>query len=189
MFFEGTLQEGITSAVEQAKLVVCFVTDGQPESQKWETEFLTDENLREHLAKEAVVLKLQAGSTEAGYLAAIFPLPKTPTLVCIKNGELKEYIASGVSKEEFSNRLAKALGVTLKTWHRHLVKRRLLLNLPPLLYDLPLQYYPLLTRQPLLHQQPLRHKRPRLLLHHRPPHHHHQQHHRAPFPTRESNPS
>lgn len=26
MFFEGTLQEGITSAVEQAKLVVCFVT-------------------------------------------------------------------------------------------------------------------------------------------------------------------
>lgn len=115
MFFEGTLQEGITSAVEQAKLVVCFVTDGQPESQKWETEFLTDENLREHLAKEAVVLKLQAGSTEAGYLAAIFPLPKTPTLVCIKNGELKEYIASGVSKEEFSNRLAKALGVTLKT--------------------------------------------------------------------------
>jgi len=25
-----------------------------------------------------------AGSTEAGYLAAIFPLPKTPTLVLIK---------------------------------------------------------------------------------------------------------
>lgn len=61
------------------------------------------------------MLKLQAGSTEAGYLAAIFPLPKTPTLVCIKNGELKEYIVSGVSKEEFLSRLAKALGVTLRT--------------------------------------------------------------------------
>jgi hypothetical protein len=74
---------------------------------------LTPAQLKEHLAKEAVMLKLQAGSTEAGYLAAIFPLPKTPTLVCIRNGELKEYIVSGVSKEEFLNRLAKALDVTL----------------------------------------------------------------------------
>jgi hypothetical protein len=59
-----------------------------------------------------VVLRLQAGSTEAGYLAAIFPLPKTPTLVIIRNGELKEYIVAGVSKADFINRTAKALGVT-----------------------------------------------------------------------------
>lgn len=59
-----------------------------------------------------MVLRLQAGSTEAGYLAAIFPLPKTPTLVIIRNGELKEYIVSGVSKTDFVNRTAKALGVT-----------------------------------------------------------------------------
>lgn len=30
MFFEGTLQEGIASAVQQAKLVVCFVTGTMP---------------------------------------------------------------------------------------------------------------------------------------------------------------
>lgn len=56
------------------------------------------------------MLKLQAGSTEAGYLAAIFPLPKTPTLVIMYKGELKEYIAAGVSKEDFISRTAKALG-------------------------------------------------------------------------------
>lgn len=56
------------------------------------------------------MLKLQAGSTEAAYLAAIFPLPKTPTLVIMNKGELKEYIAAGVSKEDFISRTAKALG-------------------------------------------------------------------------------
>lgn len=55
------------------------------------------------------MLRLQAGSTEAGYLAAIFPLPKTPTLVMMNKGELKEYIAAGVSKEDFVSRTAKAL--------------------------------------------------------------------------------
>jgi len=33
------------------------------------------------LADKAILLKLAAGSQEAGYLAALFPLPKTPTLV------------------------------------------------------------------------------------------------------------
>lgn len=56
------------------------------------------------------MLKLQAGSTEAGYLAAIFPLPKSPTLVIMNKGQLKEYIAAGVSREDFISRAAKALG-------------------------------------------------------------------------------
>lgn len=46
-----------------------------------------------------------AGSEEAGYLAQIFPLPKTPTVVIIKNGELKEYLTSGTSREDFVNRI------------------------------------------------------------------------------------
>ncbi|KAB5560179.1 hypothetical protein GE09DRAFT_1220836 [Coniochaeta sp. 2T2.1] len=109
MFFQGTLQEGIAAALQQSKLVVCFVTDGESESQKWETEFL----IRQPLTTKAVMLKLQAGSTEAGYLAAIFPLPKTPTLVIMNKGELKEYIAAGVSKEDFMARASKALGSTV----------------------------------------------------------------------------
>ncbi|KAK2600734.1 hypothetical protein N8I77_010246 [Diaporthe amygdali] len=108
MFFTGTLQEGISKALQETKLVVCFVTDDEEESKTWETEFLTDETIAPSLDKDAVALRLQAGSQEAGYLAAIFPLPKNPTLVIIKNGELKEYISAGTSKEEFVRRVSGA---------------------------------------------------------------------------------
>ncbi|TLS22335.1 uncharacterized protein PpBr36_09694 [Pyricularia pennisetigena] len=111
MFFDGTLQEGIAAAVQQAKMVVSFVTDGGEESTKWEEEYLVDDSIKTVLSTQAVVLRLQAGSEEAKYLAAIFPLPKTPTLVLIRNGELKEYIASGVSRDDFMARLQKALGI------------------------------------------------------------------------------
>ncbi|KAI3399439.1 hypothetical protein diail_6915 [Diaporthe ilicicola] len=108
MFFTGTLQEGISKALQETKLVVCFVTDGEEESKTWENEFLTDDAIAPALEKDAVSLRLQAGSQEAGYLAAIFPLPKNPTLVVIKNGELKEYISAGTSKEEFVRRVSGA---------------------------------------------------------------------------------
>jgi hypothetical protein len=106
MFFTGTLQEGISKALQEAKLVVCFVTDEEEESTAWENEFLTDGAVAPLMAKDAVSLRLKAGTQEAGYLAAIFPLPKNPTLVIIKNGELKEYISAGTSKEEFVRRVS-----------------------------------------------------------------------------------
>lgn len=108
VFFTGTLQEGITTALQQSKLVVCFVTDDKEESKNWESEYLTDEIIAPLLGKDAVVLRLEAGSEEAGYLAAIFPLPKTPTLVVIKNGQLEEYVSAGTSKEDFVSRISKA---------------------------------------------------------------------------------
>jgi hypothetical protein len=61
MFYEGDLQSGISKAVQEAKLVACFVTgetsshpatsplcsdmslDNSEESQLWEHEFLPDE--------------------------------------------------------------------------------------------------------------------------------------------------
>lgn len=36
------------------------------------------------LSGQSILLRLEAGSIEAGYLAAIFPIPKTPTFVVIK---------------------------------------------------------------------------------------------------------
>lgn len=57
---------------------------------------------------KAIALRLKAGSDEAGYLAQIFPLPKTPTVVIMKHGELKEYIAAGTAKDEFLRRLSGA---------------------------------------------------------------------------------
>lgn len=108
VFFTGTLQEGISTALQQSKLVVCFVSDDKEESKRWESEYLTNETIAPLLGKDAVVLRLEAGSEEAGYLAAIFPLPKTPTVVVIWNGQLKEYVSAGTSKEDFVRRVSKA---------------------------------------------------------------------------------
>ncbi|KAF2966780.1 hypothetical protein GQX73_g6810 [Xylaria multiplex] len=109
MFFQGSLQDGISTALQQSKQVVCFVTDGESESQQWEDEFLTDDSIQPGLESQSVILKLVAGSEEAGYLEALFPVPKKPTIVVIQNGQLKEYIASGTSREEFIRRLSKTI--------------------------------------------------------------------------------
>lgn len=108
MFFTGTLQEGISKALQEAKLVFCFVTDNGEESKTWEDEYLKDDTIAPLLEKDAVLLRLEAGSQEAGYLAALVPLPKSPTLVVIKNGELKEYISSDTSRVEFVRRVGGA---------------------------------------------------------------------------------
>ncbi|KAG9243563.1 hypothetical protein BJ878DRAFT_510141 [Calycina marina] len=106
MFYEGDLKSGINKALQESKLVACFVTDEDDESNAWEREFIEDESVKTAIASQTVLLRLIAGSQEAGYLAAIFPLPKTPTLVVIENGQLKEYIVSGVPKDEFLRRLS-----------------------------------------------------------------------------------
>ncbi|KAM5347033.1 hypothetical protein ACJ41O_010038 [Fusarium nematophilum] len=112
MFYKGTLQDGISTAVGQQKLVLCFVTDEEEESTQWENEFLPDETLSDLLKNHAIALRLKAGSEEAGYLAQIFPLPRTPTVVIIKNGELKEYITPGTTKEDFLRRIQNAFNST-----------------------------------------------------------------------------
>ncbi|KAK2010099.1 UBX domain-containing protein [Colletotrichum eremochloae] len=108
MFFTGSLQEGIATALQQNKCVFCFVTDEEAESQTWETEYLIESAIAALIRDEAVALRLKKGSEEAGYLAAIFPLPNTPTVVIIKNGNLKEYITAGTSKDEFVRRVTTA---------------------------------------------------------------------------------
>jgi len=57
----------------------------------------------------SVLLRLKAGSQEAGFLTALFPIPKNPTLVVLRNGKLEEYIAAGTRKEDFSKRVRTAL--------------------------------------------------------------------------------
>ncbi|KAM4065004.1 UBX domain-containing protein [Hirsutella rhossiliensis] len=108
MFYKGSLQEGISTAVGQQKMVFCFVTNDNEESRTWEDDFLQDSSLKELLLGQAVALRLEAGSDSAGYLAQIFPLPQTPTIVIMKHGELKEYIAPGTGKDEFIRRVQSA---------------------------------------------------------------------------------
>ncbi|KAG7117796.1 UBX domain-containing protein 7 like [Verticillium longisporum] len=97
MFFEGSLQEGIAAALLQGKPVACFVTDDGEESRTWLDDYMQDAPIKNLLSNQAILMRLEAGSDEAGHLAAIFPLPKTPTLVIIKNGDLKGYITSATT--------------------------------------------------------------------------------------------
>jgi len=110
-FFQGSLQEGIAAALQQAKAVVCFVTDGEAESQQWEDDFFKEEEILSLLQTNAVTLRLKASSQEEGFLAQLYPIPKRPTAVVIRNAQLKEYIAAGVSKDEFIRRMK--LGLTV----------------------------------------------------------------------------
>ncbi|PKS09366.1 hypothetical protein jhhlp_003980 [Lomentospora prolificans] len=112
MFFPGSLQEALASAVQNSRAVVCFVTDDGEESQTWENEFLTQGPISHLISSNAVALRLKAGSEEAGYLAAIFPVPKFPTLVVLRNGQLKEYIAPGTTKDEFTSRILSSLSTS-----------------------------------------------------------------------------
>lgn len=42
MFFEGDLQSGISYAITQQKLVICFLSDDGNESSEWESLLLQD---------------------------------------------------------------------------------------------------------------------------------------------------
>ncbi|OTA56842.1 hypothetical protein K449DRAFT_154777 [Hypoxylon sp. EC38] len=108
VFFQGSLQDGISLAIQQAKMVLAFVTDDSDESHLWENELLTNDTLKSPLESYAVALRLPAGSEEAGYLEALFPIPKKPTIVII-HGTLKEYIQGGTPKEDLVRRIAAIL--------------------------------------------------------------------------------
>ncbi|EKG11591.1 UBX domain-containing protein [Macrophomina phaseolina MS6] len=109
MFYEGDLQSGISLAIQQAKLVVCFVRDASEESSTWENGWLRDEPIAPLIAEKTVTLRLDAGSQEAGFLSAFCPIAKTPVIVVIHNGQLKLCLVGGISREDFVSRLSAVL--------------------------------------------------------------------------------
>jgi hypothetical protein len=55
-------------------------------------------------------LRLESGSTEAGFLAAFCKLGSAPTLIVIDKGKLQLQVGSEVGQEEFVNSVRKVLG-------------------------------------------------------------------------------
>ncbi|KAL4991558.1 hypothetical protein BDW68DRAFT_143774 [Aspergillus falconensis] len=108
MFFTGTLQEGITLAVQESKAVICFVPDDGETSSTWQEYFQGDEFTR-LLELQSVLLRIAKDSPEAGFLASVCPISKYPTVVVIKNGMLREYIVPDISKDEIRSRLKAAI--------------------------------------------------------------------------------
>ncbi|RAH75525.1 UBX domain protein [Aspergillus aculeatinus CBS 121060] len=116
MFYSGSLQEGIVSAVSQAKAVVCFVRDDEQTSSTWEDNYFTgDEEFTRLLETRAVLLRLTKDSQEAGFLTSFCPIVKFPTVVVIKNGMLCDYLVPEISEEDFRSRLAAKLNETQAT--------------------------------------------------------------------------
>ncbi|CAI6336874.1 unnamed protein product [Periconia digitata] len=112
MFHQGNLQSGITLAIQEQKLVGILVGDDGPESAQWENEWLHSGWIENLLEQTAVLLRLEAGSTEAGFLSAFCTISSTPTFVVIHNGQLKEQLSAGISQDEFVNRVRKVLGAS-----------------------------------------------------------------------------
>ncbi|KAL4922193.1 hypothetical protein BDW62DRAFT_78901 [Aspergillus aurantiobrunneus] len=110
MFFAGTLQEGISSAVQNSKTVICFVSDDGETSLTWQEEYFTgQEQFTQLLEARSVLLRIGKDSPEAGFLASVCPVSQYPTVVVIRNGMLREYIVPYISKNEFRNRLTAAI--------------------------------------------------------------------------------
>ncbi|KAI1092914.1 hypothetical protein F5B19DRAFT_452259 [Rostrohypoxylon terebratum] len=109
VFYQGSLEDAIALAVREAKMVLAFVDDSSDESKLWETELCTNESLKSPLEQYAVSLRLLKDSREAGFLEALFPIPKKPTIIIIQNGTLKEYIQAGTPKQDLVRRVAAIL--------------------------------------------------------------------------------
>ncbi|KAL4997620.1 hypothetical protein BDV10DRAFT_169153 [Aspergillus recurvatus] len=110
MFFTGTLQEGITLAIQESKAVICFVPDDGETSSTWQEEYFQgDEQFKRVLESQSVLLRIAKDSPEAGFLASVCPISRYPTVVVIRNGMLREYIVPDISKDEIRSRLTAAI--------------------------------------------------------------------------------
>lgn len=96
------------------------MSDDDETSQKWESEWLnastnipteSDEqkSLGEQLGEKAVLLRINAGSVEAGFLGAFCSLDSLPKLLVIKAGSVVENIDASVTEEEFKKRITALL--------------------------------------------------------------------------------
>ncbi|KAK5136150.1 hypothetical protein LTR08_003987 [Meristemomyces frigidus] len=118
MFHAGDLNSGISLAIQQHKLVACLIRQAEnPVSQQWEREWLTRRDhdagatFGERLGAKAVVLRLDYGGKEAGFLAAFCEIEKAPTLVIIDQGRVLEKLEGGVGEEEWVRRVQGAVGL------------------------------------------------------------------------------
>ncbi|KAJ6115020.1 hypothetical protein N7486_000798 [Penicillium sp. IBT 16267x] len=108
-FYEGSLQDGIALALRETKAVVCFVRDDTQTSSTWEEEYFSGEEIAQTLDAGAVLLRITAGSQEAGFLTSLCPITKFPTVIVINNGTLKEYLVPDITKDTFQSRLGVAV--------------------------------------------------------------------------------
>ncbi|KAK5317134.1 hypothetical protein LTR93_008909 [Exophiala xenobiotica] len=111
MFHEGDIQSGIGLALQQSKAVLCFVHDQSETSTQWE-DVLNKESVKAAVTSQAIALRLEAGTPEAGFLSPICSISSTPAIIVIKNAQLHENLQSAeVSTTGLERRLLQAFGI------------------------------------------------------------------------------
>lgn len=111
MFYAGDVQSGIALAVAQGKAVVCFVDhDAIAASKEWHDVLVDDDDVRELLSSQAVLLRLKAGSQDAGFLSSFCPISSIPAIIVIRNGTVQTNLQAGAvgDKETLKTRLTAA---------------------------------------------------------------------------------
>lgn len=124
MFHTGDLNSGISRAIQESKVVICFIrADDDHWSDIWEDYWLANKSqpmdmledpeppLGFILSAKAVLLRIAYGSQEADFLNAFCPIEKVPTIAVIRNGQVLEKLEGGIGKEEFQERLLVACGM------------------------------------------------------------------------------
>lgn len=112
IFHSGDLQSGISLAIQQQKLVACFVRlEDDETSNLWEEQWLVEGGMGDMIKEKAVLLRIEHGSQEAGFLSAFCSITAAPTLVVIHNGQILAQLEGTVSEEEFRERLLSAVGL------------------------------------------------------------------------------
>ena len=116
MFHSGDLNSGIAKAIQEKKLVACFVRqDGNERCRVWEEEWLANpvgddpKALGEVVAGQSVLLRIDHGTKEASFLSAFCPVDQVPTLIVIHNGQVLAQLDNDVGYEEFCRRLLDVL--------------------------------------------------------------------------------
>ncbi|GAB7359671.1 hypothetical protein MBLNU230_g6850t1 [Neophaeotheca triangularis] len=112
IFHPGDLQSGIALAIQQQKLVACFVRQEDDETSKlWEEQWLVEGGLGDMIKDKAVLLRIEFGSQEAGFLSAFCSISAAPTLVIIRNGQILAQLERNTGEDEFRERLLNAVGL------------------------------------------------------------------------------
>ncbi|KAK3048985.1 hypothetical protein LTR09_009639 [Extremus antarcticus] len=129
LFHTGSLASGVSLAIAQSKVVACFVHSPSPSdspgshaSHVWEHYWLANKSqptdmissdtppLGLLLGEKAVLLKMEFGTKEAGFLKAFVDIESAPTMVVIDKGKVVEMVEGSVGREEFTERLLRAVG-------------------------------------------------------------------------------
>lgn len=104
------LQAAVSKALAEKKALLCFVSDDGEDSTQWQVALL-DENIEEKLRASTVVLRLQAGSEQVGFLNAVCPVTSVPTVVIIYNAQVVANFQHGqTSFEDFEKQLKTRYG-------------------------------------------------------------------------------